>query len=324
MAEEIPQSHIKLATTVTAGAGGEHSPYYRRMLSAGYKGLIQGTIGGATLYGTFGAGIGALVGVGLMFVPGVNLLGFAAIPIMAAAGMYKGADTFGSVGAHAAIYAEGAEMNERRRALLDRLSETNSQKEADEILNLLHQEAKEKPPEKMFHWKAMLVGAALGGIATMLLLTPAAAGALHFIVGPLTEAIMGAGITAAVAPALAATITAGVGIAIGALAGATIGIDRYYIRKWFDASEDLVHDPEKSQSAALGRQQEANRLHAISKTDTSEPQQARIDTRSVAGVNQPQVQRYDDETHRPRVRVDSAGAQRETLMSAEEAMKIPL
>lgn len=321
MAEEIPQSHIRLATTATAGAGGEHSPYYRRMLSAGYKGFIQGTIGGATLYGIFGGAVGLAVSLGLMLVPGVGLLGLAAVPICAGAGVMKGASTFGQIGSTAAIYAEGAELNERRRALLDRLTETNSQKEADEILNLLHQENKEKPPAKMFHWKAVLVGAALGGLLCFgMLMLPEVIG-LHMVVDSLA-----AGVLSGLPQGVAAGISAiGLGSVIGALAGATIGIDRYYVRKWFDVSENLVHDSAKGEEAAIARQHEANRLHQISKTDefTVQGGDYRQAAPQAPASNPLHSQYRSEDQTRPRVRVETGGSHVERLKSVEEAMRIP-
>lgn len=327
MTEEIPQSHIRLATTATGGAGGEHSPYYRQLLSAGYKGFIQGTIGGATLYGTFGAVIGGIVGLATM--PLWGPAAFVAVPILGAAGLMKGAETFGRIGSTAAIYAEGAEMNERRRALLDRLGETKSQAEADEILALLQNDSKDKQPESVFHWKAVFVGAAIGALATLVILAfPPAMEAMHFAMAPLAS-MMGAEV--AVGTHLATTVgpvVLAIGTAIGALAGATIGIDRHYIRKWFDISENTVHDVSQSQSAMIERQREANRLHEISKTDSPESQY-RIDTREVSPYKAPMSNplhemHRSNEVSQPRVRVDTTGSQREQLMSPEEAVKIPL
>lgn len=54
-------TELKLQSTPTGGIDAAHSPYYRRLLSAGYKGYLQGTIGGASLYGTMGLVIGGLV-----------------------------------------------------------------------------------------------------------------------------------------------------------------------------------------------------------------------------------------------------------------------
>ena len=54
-------AQLTLMTTPTGGASGEHSPYYRRLLSAGYKGFLQGTIGGALIYGLIGTALGCLI-----------------------------------------------------------------------------------------------------------------------------------------------------------------------------------------------------------------------------------------------------------------------
>ncbi len=64
----IETTEMKLKTTPTGGVSGEHSPYYRRLLSAGYKGFLQGTIAGSGLYGLFGAAIGALIAIPAAFV----------------------------------------------------------------------------------------------------------------------------------------------------------------------------------------------------------------------------------------------------------------
>jgi hypothetical protein len=315
LTKEIPQSHIRLATTATSGAGGEHSPYYRRLLSSGYKGFIQGTIGGATLYGTFGLAIGAALAIGLSF---VTPLAWLAIPACGLMGVAKGADTFGRIGSTAAIYAEGAEMNERRRALLDRLQETNSQKEADEIINLLQKESHEENPESAIHWKAVLVGALLGalvigGMTAIGLAFPELA--FHSIEGIAETVLHGA-----VNPALLVPVGASIGAAVGGLAGAAIGIDRHYIRKWFDVSEDVVHDSGKTQSAAISRQREATRLHEISKTDTQDAKPFDVQAPSVS----PLVVRYNAEDQtKPRVKVEAGAAHTERLKTAEEAMKTP-
>ncbi|MEJ0010100.1 MAG: hypothetical protein WDN72_06060 [Alphaproteobacteria bacterium] len=63
---DISGAELTLRTTPTAGVSGEHSPYYRRLLSSGYKGYLQGSLGGATFYGVIGLAIGAAIAVPLM------------------------------------------------------------------------------------------------------------------------------------------------------------------------------------------------------------------------------------------------------------------
>lgn len=320
MANEIPQSHAKLATTAARGVGGEHSPYARRSLSAGYKGLIQGAIGGATLYGTFGAAIGTIVSVGLFFALGMNPAAFWAIPIIAGLGAYKGADTFGNISAYASVAAETSEINERRTALNERLHETTSQKEADEIIRLLHEDTKAKIPEHAFHWKTAIIGAVLGaviigGIVGLLGVFP------HIGIHILADtAIAGMLEGTALAGSLAAS--AALGAAVGGLAGATIGIDREYIRGHFDKVDKILSDPENTKSAAIERQREAAKLSELARGDSQ-------DMQIQLAPSKPQQGQFskggDSETHQPpRVKVDKTTVQQERLMSAEEAIRIPL
>ncbi|MFZ4125214.1 MAG: hypothetical protein ACOYJ2_03985 [Rickettsiales bacterium] len=315
MVNEIPQSHVKLATTATGGAGGEHSPYARRVLSAGYKGLIQGSIGGAALYGTFGAVIGTIVGLGLLATP-IGAAGFWAIPLIAGAGILKGADTFGTIAAQASMHAETAEMNERRRAIGDRLQETTSQKEADELVKLLHEEGKESPATEFFHWKPLLIGLAVGAaLGLAFAFIPGS----HFVVTGLTEMITGKALTAATVEATKTFILAAapyIGMAIGGLAGATIGIDRHYIRQWFDTTESLVHDQDKGRDRTYERQLEAARLAEIERNETGKGK--------ATPTPQRHVMNFRDETPPPRVRVDKQSIETERLMTPEEAIRIGL
>ncbi|MBN8543014.1 MAG: hypothetical protein J0M34_01985 [Alphaproteobacteria bacterium] len=306
MANEIPQSHVKLATTATGGAGGEHSPYARRVLSAGYKGLIQGSIGGAALYGTFGAVIGTVVAIGLSLTP-VGAAAWLAIPLIGGAGVLKGADTFGTISAQASMHAETAEMNERRRAIGDRLQETTSQKEADELVKLLHEESKETPPHEFFHWKPVLIGIAIGVALGLLMSMPPMSGVLHFVIGDLAKHIVGTA---------GAAMLAGTGAAIGGLAGATIGIDRYYIRQWFDTTESVVHDTDKARDRTFERQLEAARLAEIERTETGKGRPTPTPQRHVMN--------FRDETPPPRVRVEKQSIEAERLMTPEEALRIGL
>ncbi len=159
---DLTTTQLKLRTTPTAGVASEQSPYYRRLLSAGYKGFLQGTVGGSTLYGAIGAAIGACAALPLApFTGGLSLW---LIPGVAALGVYKGASTFGNIGSLAAITAESAEMSEKRRYLLDRYYDLPDTPEFDDeaaqIRDLLAKQHESKPPQNMFHARAVFVGAA--------------------------------------------------------------------------------------------------------------------------------------------------------------------
>lgn len=237
--ENLNSTQLKLRTTPTAGLSSEQSPYYRRLLSAGYKGFLQGTVGGGTLYGSIGAAIGTLVALPLLIPTGGMSL--ALIPAMAGLGLYKGAGTFGNIGSLAAITAESAEMNERRRYLLDRYNDLPDtpeyDTEAEKIRELLSKQADPKPPEHMFHGRTALVGAALGialGLFFTLAAPATAAAGVHFVFG--SELMAHIGVTAI------AGLTALTGAALGGLSGAIIGLDRYYVRNWLDKSASIMHD----------------------------------------------------------------------------------
>jgi hypothetical protein len=223
---------FKLRNSPLNGTDAHHSPFYRRLLSAGYKGYIQGSLGGAVLF----AGLGALAGVAMMLVA-APILGiaitsaFAAVPIMAGAGLLYGKETFGSIGAMASISAEQAEINEKRRALLDRYFETPSEEEAKEIQAQLNSQGQEKMPKKWFHWKPALIGAVVLGLAAIAGFGFVASGALHGILFGEALKITGTGIAGYALSGIA-----------GALAGSFIGVDRAYIRKWFDTHERVYED----------------------------------------------------------------------------------
>lgn len=265
MAGEISQSHIRIANSPTAGLPGEHSPYYRKLISAGYKGYLQGTIGGATLYGVMGAAVGVLTGIGIFAATAgtAGLAAFAVVPFFAGYGVIKGASTFGSIGSNAAQLAEYAETNERRRALLDRLGETPSKEEATEIQKLLDQDGQEKGTTGMFHWKTLLVGAAIGAAigAGLLVLAHAlplvAAEALHL--GFLEGAV---GLTKAAGLAIPV-----IGAIAGAATGSMIGLDRHYVRRWMDGAENLLHDQQHYEEISVVREHEASKLAKIAKKD---------------------------------------------------------
>lgn len=248
------------ATAATSGGAGEHSPYYRRLLSAGYKGFLQGTIGGATFYGFLGAAIGTAVAVPAAFFIGPAVLWL--IPAISALGVMKGATTFGNIGSIAAITAESADLGEKRRLLIDLYSELPASREYDDeaarIKNILYKQQEQPRPPEMFHWQAVFIGAALGAAicAGFILLAPAIATHASIFAGifetlQLFEVVNGVATTHLAAGVI--PIAAGIGTALGALAGATIGLDRWYVRRWLDVAQNVVHDSRKTQKEAAER-----------------------------------------------------------------------
>lgn len=266
---DLTTTQLKLRTTPTAGVSSEQSPYYRRLLSAGYKGFLQGTVGGSTLYGTIGAGIGALVALPLTLVAGPAA--FALIPAMGGLGLYKGASTFGNIGSFAAITAESAEMSEKRRYLLDRyydLPDTPEfDAEANMIKDLLAKQHESKPPAHMFHLRPVLVGAALGlGVALLFATGPGAAlagGAAHFVFG---SHMLGAAISETALATMGAALVGTVGAALGALSGAMMGLDRFYVRSWLDKSAMAMHDTKSIEEQVRAHEQEIAALSATAPT----------------------------------------------------------
>lgn len=269
----VETTELKLKTTPTGGVDASHSPYYRRLLSAGYKGFLQGTIGGASLYGTMGLVIGGLVALPLMLVPGVNVMAAAAIiPLAAGVGIIKGATTFGNIGSTAAINAESADLTEQRRYLLDRYYDLpegpEGDREAEEIKKELlraRDSAETRPP--FWHWKTVAV-CALAGAALML----GAAAIVAFLPEAAAVAFLGhAGIVGMISEAVTsiggASAIMGAGATAGALTGSVIGIDRYYIRKWFDKTEGVVHGSSHKESALRERSELVGRLKAAAVED---------------------------------------------------------
>jgi hypothetical protein len=283
-------TELKLKSTPTGGVEAAHSPYYRRLLSAGYKGYLQGIIGGASLYGVLGLAIGALAAA-----PFVATLGLAGVASLARAaggvGVVKGASTFGNIGSTAAINAESADLSEQRRYLLDRYHDLPEGPEADreaaEIkkqLKGLQSEVIQRPP--FFHWKTVAICAAVGALIAIALCSPIGAAifgesavahvftALGFHVAggvaTIATAAEGAGALAGATAAHGIALTtlgAALGTGLGALAGAVIGIDRYYVRKWFDATEGVVHSSSHKESALEARSYLVGRLREAEKQD---------------------------------------------------------
>ncbi len=253
---------FKLRNSPLEGVEAYRSPFYRRLLSAGYKGYIQGSLGGATLFAAFGAAAGVLIAAGAMaIVPALSVgAAFIAVPVMAGAGLLYGKEAFGTIGAVAAISAEQAELSEKRRSLLDRYFETPSREEAREIVAQLKEQGEERTPKKWFHWKAAILGALVVGTAVAALaLMPALIGgsglaATEF--GAVAGKLLG--IEVAKLSALPAAYVVGAGL-VGALSGSLIGIDRAYIRKWFDVQERF-HDDGDIKSKRVEHQQAVQRL----------------------------------------------------------------
>ena len=279
---DLETTEFKLRTTPTGGLSGEHSPYYRRLLSAGYKGFMQGTLGGAGFYGVLGLAVGTLIAIPAFFlVPGLGAAALLLIPTATGIGVVKGANTFGNIGSVAAISAESADLTEQRRYLLDRYYDLPEGPEGDKQAEIIREElSQQNHPEKphnLFHWKTVLICAAIGitvalGFTALAGFAPGMFGSL-----PVVEAIetFKDVIIHALMPTLgdiAATAVASsalpvIGGSFGALAGATIGLDRQYVRKWFDGTEKLLYDNSHQRDAMLARSQQVERLKNAAKAD---------------------------------------------------------
>lgn len=262
---DLETTQSKLRSTPTAGVSGEHSAYYRRLLSAGYKGYIQGSIGGGALYGTIGLGIGAVVGLALAIPTGGASLWL--IPALGGSFAMYGAHTFADIGKTAAIIADSADTNEKRRYLLDRYYETPNEHEAQEIKRQLEEVHESRKPEHAFHWRPAIIGAVIGILLVGITVALASQGiAPHFMLegfevlmhGFGVNFVAGHAIQAAAMPALLAVGAAAA--AIGAAAGSLIGIDREYIRRWLDKAELAVHETGKAEQEIAAREQDVQRL----------------------------------------------------------------
>jgi hypothetical protein len=244
MLDNVARSHIKLAVTPTPG---EQS----KIFAAGYKANLYGTIAGAGLYGMLGLAVGLAAGA-VMF-PFIGAIAFAGVPIVAGYGVIKGSTTFGDINSHAAQLSKQTEINEHRRALLDRLERTQSGAEADEILHILNTDDEEKAPESLFHWKTAIIGAVLGAIVlgSIALIGP---GHLPFL-GELAFSY-GTGTVG--------SFSALAGAVLGAAGGTMIGLDRYYISKWIGGAEDMMHDNEHYKELARERSEEITQLQYLS------------------------------------------------------------
>ena len=334
---DLTTTQLKLRTTPTAGVASEQSPYYRRLLSAGYKGFLQGTVGGSTLYGAIGAGIGTLVALPLLATP-VGIAALALIPAMGGLGLYKGAATFGNIGSFAAITAESAEMREKRRYLLDRYYDLPDSPEFDDeatqIRDLLAKQHESKPPHEMVHWRTVAVGAAIGLAVSLLFLAAAPALAAiggHFALLEVAETAVGASLT---------TI---VGTALGALSGGVIGLDRYYVRSWLDGSAKLMHDSRSIEEQIFEREREIEQLGTrANRIENADKAPAASNAMKITIADTPQPSRDVEESHphgttrreapldpRHIAGLDSAPhtvahAQHEGRVSLEQAMSRPV
>lgn len=275
-------TELKLQTTPTGGIDASHSPYYRRLLSAGYKGYLQGTIGGAALYGLIGLAIGGVVAAPLLI---SSTMGIGAAVSLAAAfggaGLLKGASTFGSIGSTAAINAESADLSEQRRYLLDRYYDLPEGPEGDREAEAIKQEllrereSRDKAPP-LFHWQTTLIGIALGAAVAIGVIYFGGASITSAAILTAAESMFHVELTHATAGFLAKAGTIALASAVtlgGAAAGATIGIDRYYIRKWFDHTEGVVHGSHHKTTALIERSEQIARLKAAAMADAQTKKQ---------------------------------------------------
>ncbi|MEJ0010099.1 MAG: hypothetical protein WDN72_06055 [Alphaproteobacteria bacterium] len=195
-------------------------------------------------------------------------------------GMMKGAHTFGQIGSLAAISAESAEMGERRRYLLDRYYALPNDRaydaEAEQIQRMLTSQHDAPRPTSMFHWKTVLLCAALGAIVcTGFALLPATAPAIgtlfsNTILGELVASLPGG----------LATISGAIGVAAGTLTGAVIGLDRHYVRTWFDKTETFVSDPDGNRVEMMARERELRKLEEVSPDRDRSMQSIKLEVRN--------------------------------------------
>ncbi len=341
----LETTEMKLKSTPTGGMEASHSPYYRRLLSAGYKGYLQGTIGGASLYGTLGLVVGALVAFPIAAIYGAGLL--AIIPAAGALGIIKGASTFGNIGSVAAINAESADLAEQRRYLLDRYYDLpegpEGDKEAEVIKKELMRQHEMSSPPHFFHWKTVLICAAVGAALAFgfMMIGPAILPEAGFI-GSISEALshfaVNQGLAETSALALKSAVVLGGGAAIGALSGATVGIDRYYVRKWFDHTEGVVHSSSHAHGALMERTHQVERLKEAAKEGektkpspsggatnlTSSPMPEASSTKPVAPVTSSLARdaAAPQAADTPRPQVSKATLERR-LVDLQQALEVP-
>lgn len=246
---------FKVRNSPLQGVEAYRSDLWRKLQSEGYKGYLQGSIGGATLFGSIGlvAGTAAAL-VAWPFVAGtVGTAIFGLVPFAALTGAHYGKEAFGQVGAIAAVSAAQAEISEKRRSLLDRYFETPSNEEAKEIELQLTEQTKERLPDKLFHWKSGLLGALVMASITTIAVVALATG--------LGEAATASGLLGEILSFTGpvSVTTGSVAIGLAALAGSVAGLDRGYIRKWFD-TQDYLHDEDDIKSRKLQHTKGVERL----------------------------------------------------------------
>ncbi len=258
---------LKLKSTPTGGVEAAQSPYFRRLMSAGYKGSLQGMISGGSLYGAIGTVIGGIVAAPLLIGSVAAWpVALSLVALTGGIGVLTGAGEFGNIGSTAAINAEAADMSEQRRYLLDRYNELPEgpagDKEAEAIRQELARSASDvnPTPPPFFHWKTVAVCAAAGALLAFgfMALAPAAILADVGILGMMHTAL---GAT------YGASMVGGMGALAGALAGSVVGIDRYYVRKWFDHTENIVHESSHKEGALVERSLQVARLQAAAQAD---------------------------------------------------------
>lgn len=261
----LTSTQLTLRASPTAGVTGEHSPYYRRLFSAGYKGYVQGAVGGVTLYGSIGTAIGAVVALPLLAVTAATAAPLLPLLLVPGLGMVfglYGAHTFADIGKTAAVIAENAEINEKRRDLKDSYRALPEGREYDDeaqaIIDILQKDEVAPAPDRLIHWRPAIIGAALGIAVALISIAIAPAFAPH-IFGEVLG-FLAAGGHGAVGLGLGSGLVALAGAAIGGLSGALIGLDREYIRRWMDGAEIVVHDKSKTEAQLQERVQDIERL----------------------------------------------------------------
>ena len=320
-------TQLTLRASPTAGVTGEHSPYYRRLFSAGYKGYVQGAVGGITLYGSIGTAMGAIIGVPLLAATAASsfpLLPLLLIPGLGMAFGLYGAHTFADIGKTAAVIAENAEINEKRRDLKDSYRALPDSPEYDDeakaIIEILQKDDMPREPERLVHWRPALIGAALGITVALIIVATAPYFAPHLLgevisflgtgVGAHGAAAAATGVAAhgaaaaaghsAVALGLSAGLIGLAGAAIGGLSGALIGLDREYIRRWMDGAEIVVHDKSKTEAQLQERVQDIERLGDARTKATllasNSPERANASMK-IQVAEAPRVSRAVDESH---------------------------
>lgn len=253
---------FKVRNSPLQGVEAYRSDLWRKLQSEGYKGYLQGSIGGATLFGCIGLVAGTLAA--LVALPFTSVAVFGLVPFAALTGAHYGKEAFGNVGAIAAVSAAQAEISERRRSLLDRYFETPSLEEAKEIETQLKEQTTDRSPDKMFHWRSGLLGAlVMASLATIAIIAIVHTGGVAAAGLAATEAakmgLLGE-VLSIFKAAEATTLTSGfLVVGISALAGSVAGLDRGYIRKWFDA-QDYLHDEEEIKSRKLQHVKGVERL----------------------------------------------------------------